>query len=465
MNAQPPVRSAHLAVRVEGAEPPEDTAHVRLFYPAAPTGSDEERLTGELPPDRRGAPLPVVVVVPAVNVGSDTYRWLAVELVRRGYAAVTYNHVGRLMPGHRGLSPGIDLRALGPGQLGTRPSASALGPVLEALAGLTAAGPMEGMLDLSRVVLGGHSAGGTLALANADPGWFPGVRAVFSYGSHTVPSRRPRPSAGHGAAGGPRPGADRGRRRRRGDQRVLGPLRRGGRRPAALAGARPRSTPACATGSRPTRWCWPAANHLLVCDPEDPTSARGFLEAPPTVDPAASRRAAGGGARGLPRPARRGRRAHGPDGHRRGLRAGRRRCGRRARARRRPPPAPAAPRIADPAVPHVTSGSVTLFRSAEQRQVPSTASGAVTGDPTPPDTRGRGQMAARPQVENAQNLGSARRRGRRAVPGGRGVQRVDHRAGRRRGVRRRRRRRAGGHRGHREDRVHRLLDTTTWPRP
>lgn len=289
MNAQPPVRSAHLAVRVDRAEAPEDTAHVRLFYPAAPTGSDEERLTGELPPDRRGAPLPVVLVVPAVNVGSDTYRWLAVELVRRGWAVVTYNHVGRLMPGHRGLSPGIDLGALGPGQLGTRPSATAVGPVLEALAALTAAGPMEGMLDVSRVVLGGHSAGGTLALANADPGWFPGVRAVFSYGSHTVPIAALGHPPGTVLPVGPVPALI-----AAGD--ADGVISASSDRYGSEVGD-PQHSPVAATfdsgvrdGVAAYEVVLAGANHLLVCDPEDPTSARGFLEAPPTVDPAASRR-------------------------------------------------------------------------------------------------------------------------------------------------------------------------------
>ena len=43
---------------------------------------------------------------------------------------------------------------------------------------------LAGLLDLDRIVLGGHSAGGTVAILNARPDWFPGVCAAFSYGAH-----------------------------------------------------------------------------------------------------------------------------------------------------------------------------------------------------------------------------------------------------------------------------------------
>ena len=52
------------------------------------------------------------------------------------------------------------------------------------------------MLDLSRVVVGGHSAGGTAALHSSDPGWVPGLRAVFAYGAHTMTAT----ALGHGEA-------------------------------------------------------------------------------------------------------------------------------------------------------------------------------------------------------------------------------------------------------------------------
>jgi len=282
------VRSLHVAVRVEAAEAPNDTAHVRVYYPAAPTGSDEERLTGLLPPDRTCGPRPVVIVLPAVNVAADGYRWLAVALVEAGFVAVTYNHVGELMAGLTGLSPGIDLSALTPDTFGTRPSATAVRPVLAALRELDARGTLEGMLDLGHVALGGHSAGGTVALENADPAWFPGVGAVFSYGSHTMPVAALGFGAGTVLPVGPVPamicaGAD--------DGVILASADRYGRRPGE-----PGHLPVARTFDEGIRddlvgyeVVFAGANHLLVVDPDDPTSARGFLDPEPTADPVAGR--------------------------------------------------------------------------------------------------------------------------------------------------------------------------------
>lgn len=283
------VRAAHFAVRVQRAASPTDTAHARLFYPAAPTGSDAERLTGILPPDRSVAPMPVVVFMPAVNVGSDAYRWMAIELVRHGCAVVTYDHVGELMPGQVGLSPGIDLGALGPDTFGSRPSATVLGPLLDALGAINADEHLEGMLDLSRVALGGHSAGGTVALENADPAWFGGVSAVFSYGSHTMPVA----ALGHGDAAvlpvGPVPAmivaGDE-------DGVILASADRYGATPGDTA-----HSPVSRSFDHGIRDAvagyeviLAGCNHLLICDPLDPTSARGFLDEQPSTDPAVGRR-------------------------------------------------------------------------------------------------------------------------------------------------------------------------------
>lgn len=282
------VRSVHLAASVERADPPLDTAHVRLFYPGAPTGSDDERLTGMIPVDRSRGALPIVVIVPAVNVPADGYRWLAVELVRAGFATVTYNHVGLLMPGQVGLSPGLDLGALAPDTFGTRPSATAVAPILEQLGELNADGPLKGVLDLDRVALGGHSAGGTVALLNADPAWFPGVGAVFSYGSHTMPVAALGHPEGTVLPVGPVPAmiiageAD-------------GVMAASADRYGGTPGD-PAHSPVARTfdnGIRPGvaahEVTMRGANHLLVVDPEDPTSARGFLDPEPTADPVAGR--------------------------------------------------------------------------------------------------------------------------------------------------------------------------------
>ena len=124
------IRSLWWAAQVPGATAPWDTATMRVFYPAAPTWSLEERMSGVLPADPAQAPFPVVVIAPGINVGQDSYRWLAVRLAEAGFLAVSYDHVGELMPGQVGTSPGVDLDAARPEHYGSRPTGVALRAVL-----------------------------------------------------------------------------------------------------------------------------------------------------------------------------------------------------------------------------------------------------------------------------------------------------------------------------------------------
>jgi alpha-beta hydrolase superfamily lysophospholipase len=181
-------RALHGAVRVPDLVAPNDTVHFRVFYPALFSGSDAERLSGEIPFDPDHTPFPVVLVLPGMNIGPEGYRWLAQDLVARGCAVVTFALIGETRPGVVGISPGLDLDALTPETYGSRPSAIAVGPLLDALRSLNSDGLLQGAFDLDRVVLGGHSAGGTVALLNADPTWFPGVVGVWSFAAHTMAS-------------------------------------------------------------------------------------------------------------------------------------------------------------------------------------------------------------------------------------------------------------------------------------
>jgi dienelactone hydrolase len=180
-------RARHGAVRVAGAAAPHDTVHYRIFHPAGFGGTEAERQSGSLPPDTTAAPWPVVIVIGGINVNPDGYRWLAEHLAPLGIATVLYQFVGEISPGQIGLSPGLDLTALTPDSWGTRPSATAIGPLIDALREEHHAGPLEGLLDLDRIALLGHSAGGTVAMLNADPKWF-GIRGVISYAGHTMPA-------------------------------------------------------------------------------------------------------------------------------------------------------------------------------------------------------------------------------------------------------------------------------------
>ncbi len=274
-------RVRHGASVVPGEPAPWDRLQYRLFHPALFADTPEERQTGQLPPDRAAAPWPVVILLNGINVGPEGYRWLAERLASAGMATVTFSHVTNVTAQQRGLSPGLDLDALGVAQFGSRPSATTVGPLLAALAAEQSDGPLAGLLDLDRVALGGHSAGGTVALLNADPAWFPGVRATFSYAGHTMPASllgHPdgtvlpiSPDTPALVLGGSEDGvvAASAVRYGRGDA-PLGiedhdPITETFRRGTSAAGS--------ALG------IIDGAGHLSLCDPLDPTTARGFLEA------------------------------------------------------------------------------------------------------------------------------------------------------------------------------------------
>ncbi|MCM6771923.1 alpha/beta hydrolase [Nocardia sp. CDC159] len=177
------VRSLWWSVRTDG-DAPFDTAHLKIYYPATVSGDDTERLTGVFAPDPAGAPYPVALFLSGVNVAQDSYRRFATAVAAAGFAVVTFDRVAELFGGQVGLTPGVDLEAAKPATYGTRPTCPTIGAILEALAELNASGPLRGALDLTRVALGGHSAGGTVVLQSAR--FFPSVAAVFAWGAHTM---------------------------------------------------------------------------------------------------------------------------------------------------------------------------------------------------------------------------------------------------------------------------------------
>ncbi|MFC9971087.1 alpha/beta hydrolase family protein [Spirillospora sp. NPDC127200] len=275
------VRSLWWAART-GGEPPFDTAHLKVYYPARPEGTDAERLTGVFPPDPDGAPYPVALFCSGVNVGQDSYRAFATDLAARGYVVVTFDRVGELFGGRFGITPGVDLEAAGPGAYGTRPTCPAIGAVLESLHGIAL---LKGLLDLDRVALGGHSAGGTVVLQSAR--FFPGVRACFAYGTHTMVATMLGWPAGTVLPAqadcpvllgvGTRDGV------------IMGSSDRYGTGP----GADPvtRTFREGLSGPDDLLAVLPGANHFALADPVDPTAARAFLDLAAEGDPAAARRA------------------------------------------------------------------------------------------------------------------------------------------------------------------------------
>ncbi|MGG6242052.1 alpha/beta hydrolase family protein [Nodosilinea sp. AN01ver1] len=180
------VRALFRAATVEGHAAPYNTLHLKVFYPAQLSGGTQEQNMGIVPANAEQAPFPVVILFNGINCGPELYQWLAVALAERGLVAVTFAWVAENLPGMVALTPGVDLAMLMPDRYGQGPTASAVPALLHELKTLNAAGVLAGLLDLDHVILGGHSAGGRVAIESASPEFFPSVCAAFAYGAHTA---------------------------------------------------------------------------------------------------------------------------------------------------------------------------------------------------------------------------------------------------------------------------------------
>jgi dienelactone hydrolase len=282
------VRSLWDAVKVDGLEPPYDTAHLRIYYPAFNPEQPAVDMSGIMPAVKQ-APAPVVIFLGGVNIGQDSLRWLMIRLVEAGYVAVTFDLVGEQMPGFYGTTPGLDLEAIAPDVYGTRPPSLAIQPILDRLKVLNAEGTLAGVMDLDRLALGGHSGGGTVALECARRSYFPALKAVVTYAAHTVPAAvlgHPEGTVLESAtdvAALVMAGTEDGTMKR-------SAARYPGKDPATF-------NPITLTfeqgipGGRDDAWyvLWDGANHFGMGYPLDPTCARGFLDSEPTTDPALTR--------------------------------------------------------------------------------------------------------------------------------------------------------------------------------
>ncbi|WP_404787891.1 alpha/beta hydrolase family protein [Altericista sp. CCNU0014] len=180
------VRAFFRVATVDAAASPYNSIQLKVFYPAQLTGSDQEQDMGIVPADSQQSPFKVVIFFNGINCGPELYQWLAVKLAKRGLVVITFSWVAENLPGMVALTPGVAINMLTPAMYGKGPTASALPTLLKELDSLQSEGVLAGLLDLNGVVLGGHSAGGRVAIESADSRFFPSVVAAFAYGAHTA---------------------------------------------------------------------------------------------------------------------------------------------------------------------------------------------------------------------------------------------------------------------------------------
>ena len=180
------IRSLYTATKIDSAIAPFDTLHLKVFYPAIATGSEAERMSGVMKADPSKGPMPIVIFFSGINLGAESYAWLAMQLAERGIVTVLFNWVGETLPGVIGLTVGVDIKQVMPNTYGSGPTTPAISAIHRALCLLNVSGPLAGALALNKIVLGGHSAGGTMVLQNAEPRYFNYVVGGFCYAGHTM---------------------------------------------------------------------------------------------------------------------------------------------------------------------------------------------------------------------------------------------------------------------------------------
>ncbi|MEC4985413.1 MAG: dienelactone hydrolase [Oscillatoria sp. PMC 1068.18] len=180
------VRSLFSATKVTNYPSPYDTIHLRVVYPAQMSDSETAKNLGVIPANDNLAPFPVVIFFSGINCAADMYLWLAIELAKQGLVVVTFNLITQNIPGVTALTPGVNFENWKPNIYGTVPTATALPAILKELENLQKEGVLAGKLDLNKIILGGHSAGGRVAIENAVSEFFPSVIGAFAYAAHTA---------------------------------------------------------------------------------------------------------------------------------------------------------------------------------------------------------------------------------------------------------------------------------------
>eukprot|EP00210_Caulerpa_lentillifera_P002780 g2656.t1 len=150
------------------------SAHMKILFPSS------GNFIGLSASPKEGPPYPVIIFPPGALVESNRYQWLGEELVvHTGVAFVTYDQMGNFN--------GTDflLSVVSDNSTGVRGS-SIIKVILDKLIEFNNTGTLAGRLDLDRIILGGHSSGGSLALFTGNKEFLPSCIGVFTYGTHTA---------------------------------------------------------------------------------------------------------------------------------------------------------------------------------------------------------------------------------------------------------------------------------------
>lgn len=276
MQKQETVRAFFRAIKVEDFPSPHDTIHLKVYYPAKTLGNERDH------PQDEQAPFPVVIFFNGFNCSPEVYQWLAIELAKKGLVTITFAWVSENLPGVVALTPGVDTEAWLPENYGKSPTAIALPALLKELENLQENSILSGLLDLEKVILGGHSAGGRIAIESASKAFYPHLAGAFSYAAHT--------------AGGINLGYEPGTILSLPDSLPL--LLLGGTRDGVIANSANRygvewtatTTPILRTfneaflGGRKDSYfvCFEGANHFAITYPHDSTTGSSFLDFSPT---------------------------------------------------------------------------------------------------------------------------------------------------------------------------------------
>ncbi len=175
-----PARALLRMVTVETVPEPYNRIQLKIFYPALAPKTEADYQTGVLPFDTQWSPAPMMIFLPGVNCSAHTYEWLAQDLANCGIVTVIASWIAENLPNRISISPGIDIEAVQQDIYGARPTSSSLKSILEAVDTLRDESELAGHLR-DDIILGGHSAGGTMALQNARHDWFSSITGSIAF--------------------------------------------------------------------------------------------------------------------------------------------------------------------------------------------------------------------------------------------------------------------------------------------